>query len=109
MGVLSRQNPKDVFSFFEKICSIPHGSGNTKAIADYCVKFAEEHGFEWYRDDTNNIMIRKPASAGYEKADTIILQGHLDMVSTLKKTPSCLLSTVILFVPTARLSVVITA
>ena len=80
MGVLSNYEPKDVFKYFEDICSIPHGSGNTDAIVEYLLKFAEDHGLESYRDSANNVIIRKKASKGYENADTVILQGHHDMV-----------------------------
>lgn len=80
MSVLANYEPKNVFSYFEKLCTIPRGSGNTDGIASYLVSFAEEHGLENYRDAANNVIIRKPASAGYENADTIILQGHHDMV-----------------------------
>ena len=34
-----------VFTFFEQLCAIPHGSGNTKQISDFLVKFAKEHAF----------------------------------------------------------------
>ena len=80
MSILKNCEPRDVFDYFGKICSIPHGSGNTDAIADYLVGFAEEHGLEHIRDAANNVIIRKAASPGYEAADTIILQGHHDMV-----------------------------
>lgn len=80
MSVLSHLEPQNVFSYFETICGIPHGSGNTGAIVDYCVRFAEERGFSWYRDKADNLVIRKPASPGYEQAETVILQGHTDMV-----------------------------
>ena len=43
MNVLSELKPHDVFRYFEEICSIPHGSGNTKKISDYCVDFAKKH------------------------------------------------------------------
>lgn len=78
--VLSGLEPKRVFEIFEDICAIPHGSGNTKAISDYCVNFAREHGFGVIQDELNNVIINKPASAGYENAPPVVLQGHLDMV-----------------------------
>ena len=80
MGLLNNLEPQNVFSYFETICAIPHGSGNTSAIVDYCVRFAEERGLSWYRDTANNLVIRKPASPGYENSETIILPGHTDMV-----------------------------
>lgn len=80
MGILASYEPKDVFSYFETLCSIPRGSGNTDGVASYLVNFAKEHGLESYRDAANNVIIRKGGSAGYENADTVILQGHHDMV-----------------------------
>lgn len=80
MGVLDQLEPKAVFSYFETICGIPHGSGNTGPIADYLVKFAQDRGLAWYRDAANNVVLTKPASPGYEAADTMILQAHTDMV-----------------------------
>jgi len=80
MGVLSDLHPQDVFQYFEAICSIPHGSGNVSALVDYCVGFAKERGLSWFRDEANNLVIRKPASPGYEGSDVMILQGHTDMV-----------------------------
>ena len=50
MRVLEQLEPKNVLSFFEDLCAIPHGSGNTKAISDYCVKFAESRGLEVHQD-----------------------------------------------------------
>ena len=80
MGVLDQLEPRAVFSYFETICGIPHGSGNTGPIADYLVKFAKDRGLAWYRDAANNVVLTKPASPGYEAADTVILQAHTDMV-----------------------------
>ncbi len=78
--MLEHLEPVKVMTYFEKLCSIPHGSYNTKAISDYCVGFAKERGLEVHQDDTNNVIIVKEASEGYEDAPTVILQGHLDMV-----------------------------
>jgi dipeptidase D len=80
MGVLDNLSPTRVFKFFEDICSIPHGSGNTDAIASYCESFAAQRGLSCIRDKYNNILIRKGASRGCENAEPLLLQGHLDMV-----------------------------
>ncbi|MBP5306194.1 MAG: aminoacyl-histidine dipeptidase [Lachnospiraceae bacterium] len=72
--------PARVFEYFEYLSSVPHGSGNTKAISDLCVKFAKEHGLKYIQDDMNNVIIFKEASKGYENSTPVILQGHLDMV-----------------------------
>ena len=70
-----------VFYYFEEISKIPHGSGNTAHIADYLVSFAENHGLSFYRDESNNVLIRKPATNGLESRPTVIIQGHTDMVA----------------------------
>lgn len=44
------------------------------------MKFAQDRGLAWYRDAANNVVLTKPASPGYEAADTVILQAHTDMV-----------------------------
>ncbi len=87
MGILSDLKPKDVFEYFELLSSVPHGSGNTKQISDLCVNFAREHGLKYRQDEVNNVVIWKDASADYESAETVILQGHIDMVCA--KTDDC--------------------
>lgn len=72
--------PERVFHYFEEISAIPRGSGNMDGIASYCMNFAKEQGLKAVRDEADNVIIYKPASKGYEKADAVILQGHLDMV-----------------------------
>lgn len=80
MSVLEHLQPASVLRFFEELCAIPHGSGNTKAISDYCADFARMRGLEYYQDALNNVIMIKPAAAGYEDAPAVILQGHMDMV-----------------------------
>lgn len=78
--VLANLKPQRVFYYFEQLCNIPHGSGNTKTISDYCAAFAKERGLFYVQDEWNNVIIKKDASEGYEHVSPIILQGHLDMV-----------------------------
>lgn len=73
--------------FFEEFSKIPRGSGNTKAIADYLVDFAKTRGLECYRDESDNVVIRKAATRGYEDRPGVILQGHTDIVAL--KNPDC--------------------
>ncbi len=89
MGVLEQLEPKRVFRFFEELSAIPRGSGNTKAVSDWCMAFAAERGLEAYQDALNNVIIIKEASAGYEQAEPVIVQGHLDMVC--ERAPDCTL------------------
>lgn len=87
MGILSNLEPSNVFNFFEQICSIPHGSTNVKQISDYLVDFAKERGLAYRQDESYNVIIWKKASKGYENSETVILQGHIDMVAV--KEPGC--------------------
>lgn len=80
MAVLENLEPQKVFHYFEEMCAIPHGSYNTKQISDYCVDFARSRGLEVLQDHVNNVLIKKPGTAGYEDSEVVILQGHLDMV-----------------------------
>lgn len=80
MSVLEQLEPKRVFRFFEELCAIPHGSGNTKAIGEWCMAFAAARGLEAHRDGLGNVILIREATPGYESAEPVILQGHLDMV-----------------------------
>lgn len=72
--------PQRVFYYFQKICSIPHGSGDMCKIASFCEDFAKQNSLEYVRDDFNNVVIYKKGTKGYEESQPVILQGHLDMV-----------------------------
>ena len=87
MAVLEHLEPGRVFHFFEQMSAIPRGSGNTKAVSDWLAEFARERGLRYQQDALNNIIIFKDASAGYEGAEPVILQGHMDMVC--EKAPDC--------------------
>ena len=78
--VLKDLEPKSVYRFFEELCRIPHGSGNTKAASDWAANFAKERGLAYRQDAMGNVVIWKAASPGYEDHPTAMLQGHLDMV-----------------------------
>jgi dipeptidase D len=59
---------------------MPHGSGNTKIISDYLVKFAQEQGLEYIQDELNDVIIFVPGTCGMEDHTPVIIQGHMDMV-----------------------------
>ncbi len=80
MSMLLSVQPKNVFKYFEEICAIPHGSGDMDKISQYCMNFAKEHGLMAVCDDARNVIIYKDGTKGYESAEPVILQGHLDMV-----------------------------
>lgn len=80
MNILADLKPEKVFSYFEEICGIPHGSGNTAMISDYLAGFARDRQLDYLQDDYGNVIIKKQGSPGYEQLDPVILQGHMDMV-----------------------------
>ncbi len=84
---LAGLEPASVFGYFEKLCSMPHGSGNTKIISDYLVSFAREQNIPYIQDELNNVILFGAATAGYEDHEPVIIQGHMDMVC--EKDPDC--------------------
>lgn len=87
MKVLEGIEPKEVMTYFEEICEIPHGSSNTGMISDYLVDFAKKNNLRYIRDEKNNVIIFKNGTKGYETIKPVIIQGHMDMVC--EKKPDC--------------------
>ena len=85
MGVLSDLEPKEVFEQFEALSMVPRRTYRDEKISDYCVEFAKKHGLEYVQQESGNVIIYKPGTAGYEDSEPVILQGHMDMVAS--KTP----------------------
>ena len=72
-------NPDSVFYYFEQLAKIPHGSGNTKAVSDYCVNFAKEHNLECHQDAVNNVIIIKEATKGYEWTEILMAKLLIEL------------------------------
>ncbi|MBR4426028.1 MAG: aminoacyl-histidine dipeptidase [Oscillospiraceae bacterium] len=87
MAVLDGLAPERVFGFFEELCAIPHGSGNTRAISAHLAAFARDRGLRHIRDAAGNVLIFQPGTPGREGLEPVILQGHMDMVC--EKTADC--------------------
>lgn len=79
--------PESVYKYFDAFARIPHGSGNTEGIRQWALDTAARLGIEAYADEASNVILKKPASAGYENHPRVILQGHLDMVCA--QLPDC--------------------
>ena len=80
MSELSQLSPQPLWDIFAKICSIPHPSYHEEELATYIMSWAKEQGFWHERDQVGNILIRKPATPGFENRKPVVLQAHLDMV-----------------------------
>lgn len=87
MSVLNNLKPVKVFQFFELLCSVPHGSDNIWQISNLCCDFAKQRNLRYIQDEVGNVIIYKDASPGFEGRPTVIIQGHMDMVTV--KTPDC--------------------
>lgn len=77
---LANLEPKAFFRYFEDLTRIPRPSGKEEKVVEYLMEFAKENGLYAEKDEFNNVLIKKPASKGYEDHDTVILQAHIDMV-----------------------------
>jgi len=73
-------HPQPVWNYFHDLTQIPRPTGHMKGVTNYILDFGKDQGLEVQQDEVGNIMIRKPATSGFEKCRTIVLQSHLDMV-----------------------------
>ena len=80
MNNLSNLEPKEVFKWFYELNQHPRSSGKEKEVSDFLVKFAKDRNLEVYQDEILNVIIKKPGTPGYENSQTLIIQGHMDMV-----------------------------
>ncbi|MFC0308121.1 aminoacyl-histidine dipeptidase [Gallibacterium trehalosifermentans] len=88
MPSITELSPKLLWQWFATICSIPHPSHHEQALADFIIHWAKQKQLWVEQDQTGNILIRKPATAGMENRQPVALQAHLDMVpQTNKNTP----------------------
>lgn len=72
--------PARVFEQFAKINEIPRPSKHEEKMTAYLQEFGKSHGLETVVDEIGNVLIKKPATPGYENRQTVILQSHQDMV-----------------------------
>src|SRR5210317_1422050 len=71
---------KKILTAFEQVSQVPRPSKKEEKIVDWMLNWAAENGLEARTDHALNVLIEVPASAGFENAQTLVLQGHLDMV-----------------------------
>lgn len=80
--------PEFIWKHFDSLRQIPRPSKSEAAVSAHIKKWAAERGFESVEDKAGNLCVRVPATKGHEKARTVIMQGHLDMVAEKNKTSS---------------------
>ena len=80
MGKLDKLQPAAVWKIFEAMNQIPRGSGNETGVMNMLKGWADERGLAWKQDAVGNLLITIPATRGLEKAEPVLVQGHVDMV-----------------------------
>lgn len=76
-----------VFQIFKELNQIPRPSHHEERVADYLCNFAEQLHLDYQRDAENCVVIRKPATPGFENSETIVLLNHMDMVCVGMSNP----------------------
>jgi len=71
---------ENVFEIFSQICKVPRPSKHEEKISRWLQDFAAAHGIECVADEAMNVIMRVPATPGYEDHEGVILQAHMDMV-----------------------------
>ena len=72
--------PQSVWGYFYELTQIPRPTGRMEAVTRYIVDFGQQLRLETKQDEAGNVLIRKPASPGFEDRQGVVLQSHLDMV-----------------------------
>ena len=72
--------PKQLWQCFYEICQVPRPSKKEEQIIDFLMNWGKKHGIDTVKDHAGNVLMRKPATKGYEKRPTVVLQAHMDMV-----------------------------
>ncbi len=80
MSEIRNLNPTLVWELFDEITRVPRPSKKEEKIIAYLVDFATRHNIDYKRDAVGNVVMRVPATAGYESRPTVVLQAHMDMV-----------------------------
>jgi dipeptidase D len=79
--ILTTLEPQAIWKHFQTLCNTPRPSYHEAALREHLIAWAHNLGLTTYVDPVGNLVIRKAASPGMEGAETVVLQGHLDMVA----------------------------
>ncbi len=80
MSDIKNLEPKELWGYFSEICQIPHPSKKEQKMVEFVKGFGKKLGLETLADESGNVVIKKPATKGFENRKTVVLQAHLDMV-----------------------------
>ena len=80
MSALSSLYPQPLWQWFGQICTIPHPSKHEQALSQHIQQWARDKGLPVVEDKVGNLIIKKPATPGFENRKVVVIQAHLDMV-----------------------------
>lgn len=80
MSEIRNLQPAAIWRNFDDLTQIPRPSGHVEKVQQFLLDFAKRVGVEAFQDPAGNIVMRKPATPGYENRKTVLLQAHMDMV-----------------------------
>lgn len=80
MSEIKNLKPECIWRNFDALTQVPRPSGHLEKVQHFLLDFAKRAGVEAYKDEAENIVMRKPATPGYENRQTAVLQAHMDMV-----------------------------
>ena len=80
MSEIRNLQPAAIWHNFDDLTQIPRPSGHVEKVQEFLLDFAKRVGVEAFKDPAGNIVMRKPATPGYENRKTVLLQAHMDMV-----------------------------
>jgi dipeptidase D len=80
MSEIRNLKPAAIWQNFDDLTQIPRPSGHVEKVQQFLLDFAKKAGVEAFLDSAGNVVMRKPATPGYESRKTVILQSHMDMV-----------------------------
>ena len=84
MTQIRELEPKRIWSRFDQLCQIPRTSKHEEKVREHIVAFAKAKNFKFIVDDVGNVIIKKEATEGRERARGIVLQAHMDMLPQKK-------------------------
>ncbi len=85
MSEIANLKPAAIWRNFHALTQVPRPSGHLEKVQQFLLDWAKEHNVEAFQDPAGNIVMRKPATLGYEDRKVVLLQAHMDMVP--QKTP----------------------
>lgn len=77
---IKQLQPQVLWAYFYDLTQIPRPTGQMEQVRAYVMEQGKKLGLETLQDEVGNVLIRKPATPGFENKPVVTLQAHLDMV-----------------------------